>query len=232
VSKSEDDDAGGKPLSFLGLKVQRKTDVLAATAFVLALTGTLFQFYGFVRGARVSLYAPEFVTIFFDTYPNGDTVTRIAALMSYVNSGEATYGAIIRREKVEFAIGSSKYEQLWQSFQDIDREGASIVFKNGASAKPVPIPGASAISHSTVFAPRPVTCSTGEGQCSMFLNYIGKSDFIRSFGSHAEIVFDFSAQVLGSRSELRESCIVSLDSGLLALLMMNNWYYAICKSAS
>jgi hypothetical protein len=228
TSESPQPDVGSAPISFLGLSIQRKTDVLAATAFVLALAGTLFQAFNYVRGARVSLYAPEFVTLFFDTYPNGDSVVRFATTMNYVNSGEASYGAVIRRERLEYLLGSEKYEQNWQSFQEIDRADTSIVFKNQGIAKPTPIPGASAISHSTVFAPRPLSCAETSAACNQFRNYLSKSEFTKALGTTDKIKLIFYSQLVGDSSELKTECVLKIDPGLIALLVMNNWYFALC----
>ena len=98
--------------------IERKTDVLAATAFLLALIGAAFQAAAFLRGAEVSLYPPEDVVCLFDTYPTGESVFRIAASMSYTNSGAAGHDAVVQRETVSFMLGDEPREQAWQSFQN------------------------------------------------------------------------------------------------------------------
>jgi hypothetical protein len=201
--------------------------VLAATAFVLALAGTVVQGLNFVRGASVSLYSPEFVTLFFDTYPNGDTVVRFAATINYVNSGEATYGAVVRKERLTYTLASKKFEQDWQSFQDIDRSETSILFRNQTSARPTPVPGASAISHTTIFAPRPAPCTPSSKDCSPFKNYQSRSEFLKAL-SETSMQLTFYAQLAGRNSELEAKCDLKIDAGLVALLAMNNWYYAVC----
>jgi hypothetical protein len=227
TSDSPQPDAGLRPISFLGLSIQRKTDVLAATAFVLALAGTLFQAFNYARGARVTLYPPEFVTLFFDRYPDGDSVMRIAVNMNYVNSGEASYGAVIRRERLEYSLGEEQYELNWQSFQDFARADTSINFKLLGAAIPTPIPGASAISHSTVFAPRSA-CPATSITCDEVRNYLSKSKFTNALGAIQEIKFTFYSQLVGDSSELKSKCTIKIDPGLIALLIMNNWYLALC----
>lgn len=221
-----------KPISFLGLSIHRKTDILAATAFFLAVAGTLFQVFNYFRGPRPSMFPPEFVTVFFDTYPNGDTIVRFAAAISYANSGDATYGAVLKREWIDYSLHSIKYEQVWQSFQAIERNGTSIVFRSESNAKPTPIPGASAISHTTVFAPRPVVCRSSEANCQPYRNYVTRSEFLGSLSGTESVSITFHAQLVGSSAEFMATCSVGLDAGVIALLVMNNWYYAQCSEGS
>lgn len=59
-----------KFLRALRVEVERKTDIIALTAFLLALAGILFQAYHFIRGAQVILFPPEEVLVVCYSYEN------------------------------------------------------------------------------------------------------------------------------------------------------------------
>jgi hypothetical protein len=110
-AESLDNSPNTSSFSVLGFKVERKFDIIATTAFILALVGAITQVFSFLRGSNVSFYRPDNIILFFDPYPNGDIMMRIAATLNYVNSGEASYGAIIRKETVQFRLRDRTYQQ-------------------------------------------------------------------------------------------------------------------------
>jgi hypothetical protein len=215
-------------ISFLGLRIERKTDILAGTAFILAIISASFQTLSFFRGADVSLYSPDQIVIYFDTYPNGDVVTRIAASMNYVNRGEPGYSGTIRRERVAFELKGAKYEQSWQAFERLDRKGTTLEFYRESDARPTPVPGSSAVSHSTVFAPQPVRCSNADRGCDPFRNFLTKPKFLSSLDNIQILTFNFSADIVGRSQPVTASCSVDINDGMVALIMMNQWYTASC----
>jgi hypothetical protein len=224
--------ANRKPISVLGLRIERKTDLLAAAAFILAAAGAIFQSVSFIRGAEIKVFPPQTVTLFLDPYPNGDTFIRIAANMSYVNQGEAAYGATIERESVAFTLAKQTYVQTWHSFQRLGRKGLLLDFNLIGAAQPVPVPGATSISNATVFAPYMVRCKGTSSPCNPNENFLSLATFLKASDGTESLDLEFRANIVGRKSPLVTRCTVDLDNSLVAILLLNRWYTASCWPTS
>ena len=215
-------------INLFGLIIEKRTDILAATAFLLALFGAISQVVAFLRGADVSIYPSDVVVLYFDRYPNNETFVRVAAQVSYVNTGRPGYDAIVRRETVTLHLGDEAYLQEWQSFQRLDRKGTVLEFVREGDVFPVPVTGGSSASHSTVFAPEPVRCSAKDEECDPVIHFLTDEKFLNRAGAQEELVLEFAAEVLGGDPVIRSSCTIDIDKSLLTLIMMNRWYAATC----
>ena len=97
------------------LTVKRETDLVALAAFILAFAAVAYQVAEYFRGAQVKLFGPEQILIHGDNIDGQDYV-RFATRMSFINSGDIGYNAVIGRELLQVQIGGSPYAQTWQSF--------------------------------------------------------------------------------------------------------------------
>lgn len=171
---------------------------------------------------------PQQVLIFFDRYPDGNSYVIVAAQMSYVNVGAPNYAGVVEREYVELLWKGSTYRQFARSYERIDREGDALTFHRISDAQPVAVPGASTISHPTVFGPQPAEC-VGSAGCDPDANFLARDAFLRQLTPDSNILFAFGANVLRSNKTLTASCSVDLSINAVILLVQNKWYSAICR---
>ena len=91
-----------KTLNFFKFQLDKKTDVVALAALVLALAGGVFQLYIYLLGAQVILFPPEQILITCYNYNktenyglenscHKDSYLRFSARMAYVNNGQIGY---------------------------------------------------------------------------------------------------------------------------------------------
>lgn len=99
---------------FLGLIIVRKADLLAAAAFLLAISSVAYQLWEIARGAQVTLYHPDIVYIYFDKYPDNTYVTRFAGEVSLTNGGAIGRDAIVR--SISIRVQARKNYALPQGF--------------------------------------------------------------------------------------------------------------------
>ena len=88
-------------LHIFGIEIERKTDILAAAAFVLAILGVLWQVWAFAQGAKVNIFPTDQLLIMNSevlkkNFPRGGPYVLFSATMSYVNQGQAGYNATIK----------------------------------------------------------------------------------------------------------------------------------------
>jgi hypothetical protein len=220
-----------KPQTFripvLGIEIERRTDFIALTAFVLALIGSLFQLYGFLKDFDVRLFPPELVTLIIDDIDQSRHLVRIDARMAYVNLGQPGYNATISREAVHFKINGINYSQVWQTFEQFGNLGYTLVRHYESDAKPIPVLAGSSVSHETYFMPNPIKCTKSNPDCNKWKNAIYLSDFIKGTASDTTLTFSFMAEVYGGRPSTAQ-CIIEIDDDLRQNLVINGWASAPC----
>ena len=107
--------------SFLGLRVDRKTEIIALVAFVLSVSGVLWQVFNYTRGAVVRLFPTDQIVMtaankIGRNYSGQDNLVALIANMTYVNDGDVGHNAIIRREYIALSFGGRDVEHRWYEF--------------------------------------------------------------------------------------------------------------------
>jgi hypothetical protein len=237
------------------LIVVRKTDLLAAAAFILSVSTAAYQLWGFARGANVTLYHPDTVYIYFDLYANGITATRFAGQVSLINSGEAGQNAIVRDLSLAIDVGATKFEEHWLSFAVVSRKSTALVIEPKESAHPLLVAGGSAVGQLVTFSPRVRDCGqhaselntrrrhrfvlrqnqpAGDGTnrepCSDTADYISDTSFLSELSARNRIKLKFSGTLVGSEKLLESSCSIAITPDLQSTLAENDWYAAKCSS--
>ena len=211
------------------IRVDRKTDIVALTAFMLALFATILQIKDWVKGSEIELYSPDRVVLYNYKQSNGIPIVRIAAPMSYTNAASSEYPSAVRSEAVTMKIGDLTSRQEWISFARLARNENGFDAQINSDASPLPIPGGGAISHSTLFGPFEADCSQSRinDKCRSNENYISIKAMSAAVGDADEIRLDFEAHVLGSKT-LKQACVVKITQAVTEQWAENNWLIASC----
>jgi hypothetical protein len=213
-----------------GLVVVRKTDLLAATAFLLSVVAIIYQFYEFVRGANPQIFHPDTMYIYFDRYANGTTNTRFAGQISVTNTGGPGRSAVVRELAVKVAVGSRNFEQRWLSFGLVTRNDTRLAITPKEAAHALVVDGGSAASQLVTFAPHVRECATKSNLCSATENYVSDIGFLQELRQGAKVSFKFLATVFGSKRTLESECSVLITEDFMETLAENDWYAASCAS--
>lgn len=216
------------------LTIKRETDLIALAAFILAFGAVTYQVTAYFRGANVKLFGPEQILIHGDKYPDGETYVRFAARMSYLNSGDIGYNAVIGHESLQIQIDKGPYRQTWQYFiHSSSPDGQTLSLGDQVEAVPTPINGGDAKSHQTYFAPWPIDCkSTVGSDCRPGANFLPWDTFLNSIKSGDVLKFELIADIFGSKAQM-VTCTVDVDDALIAQpkTTPNKWSAPACREA-
>lgn len=213
-------------IKFLGIEIERKTDILAFAAFLLALAGILYQVFGYLQGPDVKLFPPEQILIFTEKI-RADEYVMFATSMAYVNTGQPGYNAALKSESIRFTIAGKKYEQKWQEFISSGSSGNKLIKVKRDEAHPLAINAGSTISHETSFAPRSIHVRN-ENDKSRFKNFLKWEDFLKSITGSKELVFELVSEIYGDPHPLNIKCKIYVDDNFINLLKEKQWSAPSC----
>jgi hypothetical protein len=94
-------------MKVLGIEVEKKTDILAFTAFLLSIGSLLSQGFLLFRGSHVVLDGPKQITLFFSDVGAKDDQRNVLNVISnqvYVNNGANGYNDILRSEELRISL--------------------------------------------------------------------------------------------------------------------------------
>jgi hypothetical protein len=210
------------------LEISRRTDILALAAFLISLSGILYQVSMFVRGPVVTLYPPQHVLIFADTpAPGSEEIVRFNARMTYVNTGEVGHNVVVKKERLAFTLGDEKLLQEWESFTIPVPRGPELTWNKQDDAHPVPVNAKSSESHQTSFTPYPVR-GTGQDDNRRFAYYLSWDEFIKKLARQEKLELEWVAEIYGSSKVHRATCRIELDQHTRAHLAQKKWEAMAC----
>lgn len=222
--------------NFLGLKIGRKTEIIALIAFVLSVSGLLWQVRSYTRGAVVNLFPTDQILITSTdklgrNYSGQINYLAVAATMSYANDGDIGHNAIIRREYIAFSLGDRDIEHRGYEFGTFDIKGGAPEFVRKSESRPTPVNAGSAESHETLFAAWEIDCENAQEPCDSERNFVTWVDFIKAIKAKKQISFTTSADIYSSK-RVNASCVVRLRSWESEILESEQWLAPTCTDVS
>ena len=192
---------------FLGLEIDRKTNVISLVAFFLSAAGIAGQVYFFLQGPRIALQPPEQAVFFGDRAADGKTIyLKIAGRMAYVNTGQPGFNDAIKREMASVVIGKRTLTFFWKKYIASDSDGTQFRMNPKGDALPVAINAGSVEAHETAFSSLPVPTDNNE----YGINFIEFSEFEKLAINEKEILVTFSYETF-SGSKGSAKCKVLVD---------------------
>lgn len=222
--------------NLFGLQVGRKTEIIALIAFVLSVSGLLWQVLSYTRGAVVRLFPTDQIVItsadkLGRNYSGQGNLLAIIATMTYVNDGDVGHNAIIRREYINFSLGNRNVEHRWYEFGSTDLKDDTLAFDRKSEAHPIPVIAASAESHETLFTAWEVDCEQAAAACDPAKNFVKWPDFISAIKAASQITLTTSADVYPSK-RVSASCVLRLRPWEISILETKQWLSAVCTETS
>ena len=202
------------------LQVERKTNIISLTAFLLSVVSISYSFFGFLKGSAVDLLPMKQVTLFVEQEANGAETLRIAAPMTYVNTGFSGYDDVIVEEYVEFELGDHTYRHDWQYFGSFETENGNFKRVSKGSALPFVINGGSATSKETMFAYHPVDCSEPDLDC-IWANRITPTDFVNQAVESGRVEFKFTGRLSSGGRQITR-CVIRPGAELVDALLFTS----------
>lgn len=207
----------------LGIEIESRTDILAASAFVLSLGGLVAQSATILKGPHITMDGPKQVLIHSVEYSPGNSYVTISAEPTYVNTGSPGFSDILRSESASLLTDSQSFNFLSTSFIDADSESGALSITKHSSWKPIKLDAGDVSTKTTLFAPEP-------GQDGDSSSFIDLRTFIKLLGKKdqsATIIFQlhsmtFKKQELIYECELR---VADFYSGLIE----KGWSAPLCR---
>ena len=221
-------------IPFINVTVERRVDIVAILAFLLALFAAVNQLIAFLQGANVVLIPPEQILLRFvptDDQNDDREFLTINARMAYVNLGSQGYNAVIQKEAVSFSVGPQRYIQYWhaeQNITDLNHDGELEVSHVG-EAQPRPIIAGNALSREITFVPYPEYCPGTT--CDVDKNFIFKGSELDEILNQREVTFMFSYKLYGEAEFVSVKCAVLIDNRIKNdLTAERGWTAPPCRS--
>jgi hypothetical protein len=223
------------------LLVENKTDILAFSAFILALSGMIFQAFFYFRGAKVVLFPPPQVLIkTFSKTVDGKEIKYVnfIARMAYVNAGTEGHNAIMKDEWIKFSIGGQNHIQRLQYFVTLSesqceqdkpkspscQEKLNIVHSN---ALPEPIMAGNSLAHETEFMPRTRRCLEANKPCERYYNFLEWNAFLEGLSKTEHFEIEIGADFYGENTKSAK-CSISVNEDLIEILKRKEWSAPSC----
>lgn len=222
--------------NFLGLRVGRKTEIIALVAFVLSVSGVLWQVFNFARGAVVLLFPSDQVVLtsvnkLGRNYPGQDNNLAMIANMAYSNEGDVGHNAIIRREFITFSVAGHDFEHRWYEFGSSDQKDGKLEFDRKGEARPFPVNAGSAESHETLFTAWEIECGEADKSCNPRGNFVKWDEFLAAVTANGRIAITTKATVYPSKL-VTASCEINLRPWEIKVLETEQWLSATCNEIS
>jgi hypothetical protein len=218
---------------FLGLEIGRKTEILALAAFLMSISGAMWQIQSYLSGPVVRLFPSDQIVVtnankLGRAYEGEQPIVRFIAILPYVNQGASGYNAIIRRESIQVLIGDRTYEHRWYAFVTSDVKDGALDVKKESDARPFALPAGSSVSHETLFAPWEVDCEPNQKGCNPARNFLTWDAFLADVVTLKRMEVVTTAEIY-SHSSVRSRCTILFRNWELDILRKEQWLSASCR---
>lgn len=212
-------------MKFLGIEIERRTDILAMAAFLISIGSIIGQLALLIRGADIVLDGPRQVVLLFEEPMGGRGYLNVISSQIYVNKGTPGYDDILKREALllqfkEHHIELKAQESVWST-----ATGDKLILKQRTQWKPEKINAGDFVSNETLFVPYP-----SHGSLNRDKNFVGVSQFISFLGKANELMIVLKAETYGGKRIMSECYVVSRD--VLAGIHSKGWSSLVCYKKS
>lgn len=212
-----------KPFNFLNIfNIERTTDILALTAFLLSVLTLTPQVAKFFDKSNIIVYLPDHITIVSHDFSNSirDRV-RFAVSLTYENKGNPRYSDVIKKEFARMEIfgkdNVATYDFIWSeniSINDNPDDQTKLVIQTLSQSAPAKVAGGEIITHLTYFTPCPLNRK----------NYLKWEEFIKLTNKSKKIKFTIGFSTFGGETK-SIACMMKLSNITTDLLSVdkNKW---------
>ena len=216
----------------LGIELERRTDLVAVTAFLLSIlaagVSASYLVYGFIKGAKVDMFfVYDQVLIIKEPLNNKDYVA-ISETVAFNNSGEIGYNMAVKKVTLTLKFSdNSEYKLRWHEFVTfIKKENDQLEKGPAEPAVPLQITAGNVLSKDIYFIPFRKRCEDGKDNCKEW-DYLTWEDFLKKLKIGKKIDFTITAEPLDD-DVLNSSCTVNIDENLINKLKKNGWQSPSC----
>ncbi|WP_138438963.1 hypothetical protein [Marinobacter alexandrii] len=211
-------------IRFLGIQIERKTDILALAAFVISIGTLVTQGINLMQGPEVTMQTPRQVMFFEKTYPSGKNYLLVSAQMVYFNQGSPGYHDTMLKEQAEVFVGSRVVRLTGVEYVNtqVEQRTQQLVVKKLTDALPVTIEAGRHAAHETVFAPFPDQTTRDAD------HYVEFADFVDSLKGEATVKVVLRGETF-SGERMQVECVLATRE-FAPHLKRKDWSAPSCHS--
>jgi hypothetical protein len=212
---------------FFGIEIARKTDILAAAAFVISITGLCYQLYGFAASPTIVQFPPEQLIFFPEKSGNGIYV-HSGAQVTYVNKGREGKTAVVKLQRMVFDLQGKTYELKWQFFDNFSNAGNQLVrLEKPEPAVPIVIKAGEAVTKETHFSPRTLLVVSKADLTSAYKNFLPWDEFVSELEKLKELDVRIISEFYGLK-EKETKVFIRVTPALITALKTDKWDAPSC----
>jgi hypothetical protein len=165
-------------MNILGLiEIEKKTDVLAFTAFIISILTAVYQIGLFVIGPNAKLLVPEGITMVrFDDSPPQPYISVIAPI-SIANTSGAQEPLLLLRQTAVVQVGDRTIPLTWHDIIEAPISGGTIKFDNSKAVSPFIIDTKKVSSNLIRFTPQRKPCEPDDTDCKPNQPFVSFEEF-------------------------------------------------------
>lgn len=213
-------------MRILGIEIESKTDILAASAFVLSLGGLIAQGAIILKGPRISMEGPRQIAIYVKDYGGGESYLAIASTASYVNTGSPSFSDILKSESAELQVEGRVIDFISDDYVDLDADSGKLVISRQSSWKPIRLSSGDATTITTSFIPMPGK----DGISSSFVTMDEFLSSIQKLGPSGSILFRLKSSTFHGQG-IVYSCKLRIGD-FWAGLSSRGWSSPLCRDST
>lgn len=213
-------------MRILGIEIERRTDILAFTAFTISIGNLILQGFNLIKGPKLVLDPPKQILISKETYGNEKYII-ISARMSYFNRGSPNHHDVIKLEEayINFPVQKKTIKLNAQKYIHSERENDKLEIENISDAMPFQVESGNVKSHETLFVPRTSNTSNKLNVNENFLKY---SELLNLLKQNKEINIRLISRNL--RNKEKEVTCNLITKNYLENLKRKKWAAPSCTN--
>lgn len=220
-------------MNLLGLiEIERKTDVLAFTAFIVSVLTATYQIGLFLVGPDPKLLVPEGVTIArFDNRPDQSFISIIAPI-SIANTSGAQEPLLVTKQTAEISFAGVSIPLQWHDTVEAPIAGDAVKFSESRVVYPFVVDRKGIVSKVVRFTPQRQPCREQEKECDPNRPFVSFDQFrsmfleaMRNGVKSARVTFTVES---ANHAPVRVVCDIPLVPNHLKLLRNVGYFSELC----
>lgn len=218
-------------------EVERKTDFLALTAFLISILTLGYQIGIYFVGPSPRLVQPDGLTIMRFEPRSGNSYISILAPVSIANTSNSPQPLLVRRYTAKLSFADREFNWEWHRRVMSTRPGdQKLDLIDDISVAPFIVDTKNIDSNLFLFTPHNRPCKEGLSTeaCNVRNGFVGLSEFnkiavsmLRKRKNNVEVVF--SAQLGDDAPETQVTCNFEFTDYALIRLRNNGYAQVLCK---
>lgn len=209
------------------LEIERKTDILALSAFIISIFSVLYQVKIYFESPWAQVVKPQYVTFMKFEPGNGSAYASVVSPISILNNSNAKRSLLVKEMYVTTRLKNTDVKWEWhRRIPQIVSTTNGIEFMDAVTVKPFSLPAGKMNADFYLFTPHNWPCigSSSVDECNIRDGFVSldqlKSIIVdRLRTDDIELTFNYSFK-LSTKQELKTHCSISISG---------NWWIKLRK---